>query len=129
MLKELRVKGDAREDMINSLLRRGICKLDQVSAMDNLANKIFSSLWGNIEESISSDETISSNEGEDGKVFSSLKDWRSLPGTRVVRLQNEQRANLAFSNPAQNSGLFSPSTSLDSDSEVGSCQPGGSVWD
>ncbi|KAI2670342.1 hypothetical protein LCP963914a_9866 [Penicillium roqueforti] len=114
MLKELRVKGDSRKDKIDSLLRRGICELNQISAMDSLANDIFCSLWNNIELSISSEEI------ENGSVFSSLKDWRSLPGTRTVRFQNGERANLASSNPAQNSELFSPSTSLYSDSEVAS---------
>ena len=99
MLKELKVKGDERKNAINSLIRRGICKLDQVTAMDSLANDIFKSLWKKIESSIQSDET------EHGKVFSSLEgmcgnrsaglialtnlqsDWRTLQGTRVIRLQ------------------------------------------
>lgn len=67
MFKELTVKGEKREVVIGSLLRRGISKLEQNTVMDNLANKIFSSLWDKIESSIQSEQ------GEDGSLFSSLQ--------------------------------------------------------
>lgn len=61
MLKELRVKGDERKKVIDALLGRGIQKMDQLAAMDCLADRIFSSLWDNIEST------------EHGTVFKSLK--------------------------------------------------------
>lgn len=67
MLKELTVKGVKREAVIGSLLRRGVCDLEQNTVMDNLANKIFSSLWDRIESS------VQSGQGKDGSLFSSLQ--------------------------------------------------------
>ena len=67
MLKELTVKGEKREVVVSSLLRRGICNLEQTTVMDSLANKIFSSLWDRIESSVQSEQ------GEDGGLFSSLQ--------------------------------------------------------
>ena len=67
MLKELTVKGVKREVVIGSLLRRGVCNLEQNTVMDNLANKVFSSLWDRIESSVQSEQ------GEDGSLFSSLQ--------------------------------------------------------
>lgn len=67
MLKELTVKGVKREVVIGSLLRRGICNLEQNTVIDNLANKVFRSLWDRIELSVQSEQ------GEDGSLFSSLQ--------------------------------------------------------
>lgn len=67
MLKELTVKGEKREVVVSSLLRRGICDLEQNTVMDSLANKIFSSLWDRIESS------VQSKQGEDGSLFGSLQ--------------------------------------------------------
>lgn len=82
MLKELRVKGDERKKVIDALLGRGIQKMDQLAAMDCLADRIFSSLWDNIEST------------EHGTVFKSLKNGRNLPGTGIIRLQYADRPSL-----------------------------------
>ncbi|CAG7949332.1 unnamed protein product [Penicillium salamii] len=82
MLKELRVKGRDREDVLDSLARRGVGKVDHVAEMDRLANDIFLKLW----ESIDSSTT---DEAPHGGMFVSLKDWRILQSTRVIKLQNK----------------------------------------
>ena len=84
MLKELTVKGEKREVVVGSLLRRGICNLEQNTAMDNLANKIFSSLWDRIESSVQSEQ------GEDGGLFSSLQ------GKYLITVCNLFVANKCF---------------------------------
>ncbi|CAG8182933.1 unnamed protein product [Penicillium nalgiovense] len=109
MLKELTVKGEKREVVVGSLLRRGICNLEQNTAMDNLANKIFSSLWDRIESSVQSEQ------GEDGGLFSSLQDWRCLKGTRAFRLQND---DCAISNSGPNLEYISSSPSSTFESRV-----------
>lgn len=84
MLKELTVKGEKREVVVGSLLRRGICNLEQNTVMDNLANKIFSSLWDRIESSVQSEQ------GEDGGLFSSLQ------GKYLITVCNFFVANKCF---------------------------------
>ncbi|CAG8006019.1 unnamed protein product [Penicillium salamii] len=105
MLKELTVKGVKREAVIGSLLRRGVCDLEQNTVMDNLANKIFSSLWDRIESS------VQSGQGEDGSLFSSLQ------GTRAFRLQNDV---CPIPNSVPNLEYISSSTSSTSESHVAS---------
>ncbi|OQE67211.1 hypothetical protein PENNAL_c0174G06527, partial [Penicillium nalgiovense] len=117
MFKELTVKGEKREVVIGSLLRRGICKLEQNSVMDNLANKIFSSLWDKIESSIQSEQ------GEDGSLFSSLQDWRCLQGTRAFRLQND---GCPIPNSVPNLEYISSSPSSTFESQIANYS-GGSV--
>ncbi|KAG0153782.1 hypothetical protein PDIDSM_2437 [Penicillium digitatum] len=50
--------------------------------MDHLANDLFTLLWNKVESSLPFEES-----GRGG-VFCPLKDWRTLEGTRVLRLQN-----------------------------------------
>ncbi|KAJ5175708.1 uncharacterized protein N7482_001585 [Penicillium canariense] len=81
MLKELPVKGDARKKVIDSLVRRGIREVDDITTMNCLADRIFGTLWNRIESSIRPDE-----QQED--VSASLMNWCQIQGARVIRLQN-----------------------------------------
>lgn len=53
MLKEVPLSGESRTKVIESLLDRGICKMDNIEAMDNLAHSVFDVLWERVESSIS----------------------------------------------------------------------------
>lgn len=72
MLKELRVKGCDREEVLDSLARRGVGKVDHVAEMDRLANDIFLKLWESIDSSIT-------DEAPDEGMFVSLKggQWKA----------------------------------------------------
>jgi hypothetical protein len=51
-VKEVKMEGEARRKVIESLMSRGVCSLGNTEAMDQLANDIFSFLWNRVESSL-----------------------------------------------------------------------------
>ncbi|CEJ55682.1 hypothetical protein PMG11_01928 [Penicillium brasilianum] len=81
--KELKVKGPDRKKEIDSLMRRGVYQSNKENDdIDCLADTIFRHMWDQIEPYIPPDDI------QHETAFYSLKDWRKLHGTRVLRLQN-----------------------------------------
>lgn len=72
MMKELRVKGRDRTEVLDSLVRRGVGRVDDAAGIDSLANNIFLKLWESIDSSTMA-------EAPHGGMFVSLKggQWKA----------------------------------------------------